>query len=289
MEQKSPLHPKNCHQGRYNFKELTASSPALAPFVARNQYGEESIDFSNSFAVKALNQALLKHFYGVRFWDLPKNYLCPPIPGRADMIHYLADLFSHAKKLKVLDIGVGANCIYPLIGQKVYDWSFVGTDIDEEALKAAQKIITENKLEKVIELRLQKDPNHIFKNIIHEGDQFHMTLSNPPFHSSMEEVQETSNRKWNKLKKSPVSKLNFSGHDKELWCMGGEIAFVTKMIQESVQFQKQVVWFSSLVSKEANLPAIASELKKVRALKSKTIEMAQGQKKSRLVAWTFQE
>src|SRR2546426_285023 len=92
--EKAGLHPRNPHRARYDFAELCRSSPALAPFVGHNNYGGESIDFANPAAVKALNQALLKKFYGVAQWDIPAGYLCPPIPGRADYLHHVADLLA---------------------------------------------------------------------------------------------------------------------------------------------------------------------------------------------------
>ena len=41
-----------------------------------------------------LNRAILMHHYGVKSWDIPAGYLCPPIPGRADYIHSVADLLA---------------------------------------------------------------------------------------------------------------------------------------------------------------------------------------------------
>ena len=88
------MHPRNKHVGRYDFEALTKSVPDLAAFVTLNPLKEQTIDFSNPEAVKALNRALLKTFYGVNRWDIPPGYLCPPVPGRADYIHYTADLLS---------------------------------------------------------------------------------------------------------------------------------------------------------------------------------------------------
>jgi 23S rRNA (adenine1618-N6)-methyltransferase len=51
---------------------------------------------------------------------------------------------------------------------------------------------------------------------------------------------------------------------------------------------QQVLWFSTLVSKASNLPAIQTALKKAGALDTRVVEMGQGQKQSRFVAWTFQ-
>ena len=48
-----------------------------------------------------LNRALLKADYGIDFWDIPPNYLCPPIPGRVDYIHHLADLLARSNNNEI--------------------------------------------------------------------------------------------------------------------------------------------------------------------------------------------
>ncbi|MBC7494605.1 MAG: RlmF-related methyltransferase, partial [Flavobacterium sp.] len=120
-KEKTRLHVRNKHRERYNLKALIESVPELAQYVSLNIYNDESIDFFNPEAVKALNKALLKHHYQIDHWNIPPNYLCPPIPGRADYIHYIADLLCGSNYGKIpkgnlvtcLDIGVGANCVYP--------------------------------------------------------------------------------------------------------------------------------------------------------------------------------
>lgn len=300
---KSELHPRNRHRARYDFDQLIQASSALAPYVKLNKYGDASIDFSNAQAVKVLNQSLLKQFYGVLVWDIPKQYLCPPIPGRADYLHYIADLLSagnageipKGQSVRVLDIGVGANLIYPLIGTREYGWQFVGADIDAKALDNAQQIVDANALSGDIELRLQTSPASIFQGMIKQGEKFALTMCNPPFHGSLEEAQAGTARKWRGLgkhltkrvpnEKSPM--LNFGGQNAELYCEGGEEAFVATMIKESKQHATQCIWFTTLISKAANLPSVYRALKQVNALDVRTIEMSQGQKKSRIVAWTF--
>jgi 23S rRNA (adenine1618-N6)-methyltransferase len=300
---KSELHPRNRHRARYDFDQLIQASSALAPYVKTNVYGNASIDFSNAQAVKALNQALLKQFYAVNVWDIPKHYLCPPIPGRADYIHYIADLLSRGNagvvpqgsSVRVLDIGVGANMIYPLIGTREYGWQFVGADVDAKALSNAQKIVDANGFSNDIELRLQTSPASIFKGVIKQGEEFSLTMCNPPFHRSLEDAQAGTKRKWQGLGKHLVKRgpndrnslLNFGGQNAELYCDGGEQAFVTAMVNESKLYATQCMWFTTLISKAANLPSVYRALKKMNALEVVTIEMSQGQKKSRVVAWTF--
>ena len=291
---KGILHPRNRHQGQYDFKELAGICPELKNFVIPNHAGVSSIDFANPLAVKTLNRALLKKFYHVDAWEIPEPYLCPPIPGRADYIHYAADLLAELNDgvvptgpdVRVLDIGVGANCVYPIIGSQEYDWSFVGAEIDPGAFSVATKIVDANPhLKARIELRFQKNSKQIFKGIVEEGETFALSICNPPFHGSEAEANEVSRRKWRNLGKAAVA--NFGGRNHELWCEGGEVAFIKQMIEESISTPKACLWFSSFVSKETSLNEIYDALRAARVGKWKTIEMAQGQKKSRFVAWTF--
>jgi 23S rRNA (adenine1618-N6)-methyltransferase len=281
------MHPKNKHQDRYDLKKLAEESPDLKNFCFMNPSGLETIDFSDPKAVKALNRALLRHDYHIVFWNLSDEFLCPPIPGRADLIHYASDLFPAGKKLHVLDVGVGANCIYPLLGIKEYGWTFIGTDTSKKALKNAQLIVDNNQLAHLVKLRHQRDKTKIFTSMIHENERFDLTICNPPFHESIEEALKGSNRKWKNLGKKELSgKLNFGGQDHELWYPGGEKAFITKMIKESAHFSSQVNWFTSLVSKEKNLTPLGKLLKELKAT-VQVKDMEQGQKMSRLLCWTF--
>jgi 23S rRNA (adenine1618-N6)-methyltransferase len=298
ITEKDKLHPRNKHRMLYDFKALIGCCPSLARFVVVNPYGDESVDFSNPEAVKTLNKALLGYFYDVSFWEIPENYLCPPVPGRADYIHYAADLLAETNGgevpkgtgIKVLDIGTGANCIYPLIGHSEYGWRFVGSDIDRLAVQAAQKIIQSNKdFDDVIECRFQDFPATIFRGVVRTGECFDLVVCNPPFHSSQEEAQAGTRRKWNNLGRTQVSKavLNFGGQYNELWCEGGEAAFIRRMVEQSVELSSQCLWFTTLVSKKENLPAVYWALKQAAAREIKTIEMSQGNKSSRFVAWTY--
>jgi len=296
--EKENLHPRNLHRQGYDFDQLIKTTPQLRAFVKLNKYDAASINFSDPEAVKALNKALLKQFYGINYWDIPAGYLCPPIPGRADYIHYMADLLGVANngtiptgdQIKVLDIGTGANCVYPLIGNSVYGWQFVGTDVDALAISSANKIIAENpRIKNNIVCRLQTNTADVFKRVIKAGEVFDLTICNPPFHASWQEAQAGTNRKWDNLNnmKSPKAVLNFGGKNNELWCAGGEAAFIRRMTDQSALFAKSVFWFSTLVSKKDTLAGVYKGLRNVAAADVKTISMSQGQKVSRIVAWTF--
>lgn len=294
------LHPRNRHGGRYDFAALIECCPELAAFVAPNAYGDDSIDFADPAAVRVLNRALLKCFYGVAAWDIPTGYLCPPIPGRADYLHHLADLLASTSggdiprgaSVRVLDVGTGANLVYPLIGHHEYGWHFVGSDIDRGALASAQAIIDANGgLAGAIELRLQASQASVFKGIIGRHERFDLVMCNPPFHASLDDANAGSARKWKNLGKNTVAAkapmLNFGGRSAELVCAGGEAGFIRRMIEESTQVPTQCRWFTALVSKADSLRSINHALEAAGVRARRRIEMAQGQKKSRIIAWTF--
>lgn len=296
----SPLHPRNRHQGRYDLTRLVAANPALRPHLVRTPAGSQSIDFSNPVAVRELNRALLASDYGIAHWDIPEGYLCPPVPGRVDYLHGLADLLAadaggsvpRGPALRVLDVGVGANCIYPLLGQAEYGWSFVGSDIDAGALQSAGANVRANGLQGVIELRQQHARGQLFEGVLRPDDHFHLTLCNPPFHTSAKEAAQGSQRKVRNLggaasPRGNVPALNFGGQANELWCTGGEASFLRRMVRESVDVQAQVLWFSSLVAKREHLADLHRQLARAGAAEVREVGMAQGNKQSRFLAWSF--
>ena len=292
------LHLRNFHNDRYDFNALIKTNPDLQEFVKPNKYGDLSIDFANPQAVISLNKALLAYFYGIKNYAIPNGYLCPPIPGRADYVHHIADLLASCnngvipkgKAVIGLDVGIGANGIYAIIGSSVYDWNFVGSDIEIESIKSVENIVNSNEiLKEKIECKLQTNPENIFTGIIKADEFYDFTLCNPPFHKSLKDAMDGNKRKVQNLTKQKTTKnaLNFGGKNNELWCKGGEIAFITNMIKESFEFKNNVLWFTTLVSKKDNLPLIYKKLEDIKAKEIKTINMSCGQKITRVVAWSF--
>jgi len=284
------MHPKNKHNKSYNFPALSESHPELFPHIFINGYGIKTIDFSDREAVFHLNKAILKRDYNIQDWHIPKDYLCPPIPGRADYIHHINDLISEKStesSIIGLDVGVGSSCIYPILGTRLYNWNMVGCDIHENSVKAAlQNIEATPDLKHKIKVLHQKNNAAIFEGIIKSDEYYHFSMCNPPFYSSEKKAVKKAKEKMENLKYSTTNTSNFGGQANELWCNGGEKLFIKRMIKQSVSFKNQVGWFTSLVSKSSNLPKIEKYLKKANAT-HKIIDMSQGNKKSRIVAWTF--
>lgn len=253
-KEKLKLHPRNKNLERYDFKLLIESSPELAPFVKPNIHGQDSVDFTDHQAIKALNKALLFHHYGIS-WTIPEGYFCPPIPVRADYIHHMADFLCRnnygkiptGSHIKCLDLGVGASCIYPIIGNQEYGWSFIGSDIDPVAIESANHIIGSNPpLQTTVECKLQTNPKDYFYGIIRKDELIDLSI-----------------------------------------CDGGEEKFVRNMILQSKKFASNCFCFSTLVSKESNLKSMYRTLEQVEAFGVETIPMGQGNKTSSIIVWTF--
>jgi 23S rRNA (adenine1618-N6)-methyltransferase len=264
--------------------------PKLEPFVFENVHKTRTIDFANPKAVKTLNTSLMFGYYNIKFWKFPNSNLCPPIPGRVDYIHHIADLTktTNLNTKQILDIGTGASCVYPLLGHAEYNWDFVGTDIDQNALHFAQENITKNGLEKSITLRHQKDSSKILSGVLNETDRFAASICNPPFYKSEQEALEATTRKLKGLNKEAEAIVrNFAGTQNELWYKGGEKAFIHNYLYESSLYKNQCLWFTSLVSNKDLVKGIYESLTKLGATEIKTINMGHGNKISRIVAWTF--
>ncbi len=235
----------------------------------------------------------MKHHYNINFWDFPDTNLCPPIPGRVDYIHHLADLLKASninEDISVLDIGTGATAIYPILGVAEYNWHFIATDIDKSSIKTAQKIIDKNELKHKIGLRHQTNTSKIFNGIVNKDDRFSASICNPPFYKSEAEALEATTRKLKGLNRAEETIVrNFAGTHNELWYNGGEKAFIHNYLYESSLFKTQCTWFSTLVSKKDLVKGMYASLKKLGATDIKTISMGQGHKISRIVAWTFKK
>ena len=283
----------NRFKSSYDFDALVKSNPELNKYVITNKNQDKTIAFSNPLAVYNLNKALLLNNFPLTSWDIPKKYLIPGVPGRAAYIYACAHFLARnnngkvpsGKEYNVLDIGTGANMVYPIVGICEYGWNFVGADIEQDAIDIAKSIAKSNRcIEPNITFRLQDTHSRIFDQVVNRNDQFMLSICNPPFHSSAAEARKSSSRKQKNLKYN-IKESNFRGSSYELWCKGGEYEFISNMIRESVKYKSQIKWFSTLISKQDNISAL---VKKVEKFSPKTLEILNletGNKRSRILIW----
>lgn len=243
------------------------------------------VDFKDADSSIALTEAILQYDFGVHV-SLRSDRLCPPVPNRINYIAWLQDLMDQTaniahlisipeeseegeerptkrikkqnEPIRVLDIGTGASCIYPILGCVLDDWEFIATDVDLESIEAARVLINDSRNQGVSEatytqgrpVNLQdrihlslRDPKDTLlldqKDVeslrldpiiwprMEKGLLYHVVMCNPPFYSSQEEMQALSEIKI----KGPSAVC--LGSKEEMMYPGGEVAFVTRIIKES--------------------------------------------------------
>lgn len=272
------MHPQHRLAQGYDFNLLMQEYPQLRPYQLTNEYGELSLNFGDATCVRLFNTVLLHKYFDIAHWNIPSENLFPTIPGRADYLYYLRDKLGNGSK-KILDIGTGAGVIYPLLGHALFGWKFVGTDINQQSLRHADNILNQNNFSSTeIELRTQPLKNHIFKGVIKADDYFDASICNPPFYHSTKQAARWNEKKW---KQKPI----LIGVNDELIFPGGEVAFITLMLAESVQYSGQIKYFTSLVSKQTSLAFIKKQCINLNIRHIEIIEFSTGRKKSRMLIW----
>ncbi|MGV6944160.1 23S rRNA (adenine(1618)-N(6))-methyltransferase RlmF [Sphingobacterium kyonggiense] len=284
------LHPRNKFNQDYDFMALTKRVTELKKYLQKLPDERLSLDFRDPEAVFLLNKALLASGYDIKGWEILENSLCPSIPGRLNYIHYLAELFKGrpGKPIRVMDVGTGSSIIYPLLGAKEYDWHFVATETHKPSIQQAKNILHKNpEFRQTIEIREQKNPEHILKGVIHPGEYFDAIMCNPPFYKSKEDYHNVVVKKNSKLHQEAEDSLasNFKGLPNELWFPGGEQKFITQMIYESMDLKDQIGVCSSLVSNKETIRPLKAILEYHKIQDIQVTMMHQGKKISRILSW----
>lgn len=188
-----------------DFLALSKEYPSLLPFVGVNddksvyfKWSEPNAvrsDYSSGMTSRELTKVLMKKDFHID-WDMPSSHLCPGIPGRInylawlhDVLHLLPQYADAENPLLGIDVGTGASCIYPLLGNALYHWNFIATDIDAESIASAESLVQKNHLESVIRIRHREPSQPLLSDLVESSDHpISFCMCNPPFFSSVEEV-----------------------------------------------------------------------------------------------------
>ncbi len=181
-----------------------------------------------------------------------------------------------------LDIGTGASCIYPLLSCAQRPWHFVGTDIDETNLSYARKNVELNGLQSRIRILPRRATDKLVPLDDLEVESIDFVMTNPPFYESEKELLSSAKQK----SRPPLSAC--TGAPVEMVCEGGEVAFVSRLISESLILRERVQWYSSMLGKLSSLEIIIDELHENGIDNYSVTELVQGAKTRRwAVAWSF--
>ncbi|KAI2794133.1 RNA N6-adenosine-methyltransferase METTL16 [Penicillium oxalicum] len=256
---------------------------------------DDQLDFHDEAAVRQLTISLLEHDFSLRV-DLPKNRLCPPVPNRLNYIIWIQDLLDTStagvrdgydpdRGVVGLDVGTGCCSIYPLLGCKVRPrWRFIATDIDEQNLQTARANVSRNGLDSRIKIIKSTADAPLFALDTFEQDTLDFTMCNPPFYASEQDMLSSAESK------SYVPFSACTGAAVEMIVAGGEVAFVTRMIEESRQLRHRVQWYSSMLGKLSSVTTLVELLIKYDNNNYAVTEFVQGSKTKRwALAWSWED
>ncbi|UNI20486.1 23S rRNA (adenine(1618)-N(6))-methyltransferase [Purpureocillium takamizusanense] len=234
-----------------------------------------------------LTKTLLKLDFGIKL-ELPDDRLCPPVPNRHNYILWLKDLLDTSsysppgQKLVGLDVGTGASCIYPLLGCTQRPWSFIATDTDAESTSWARKNVELNDLAARITVS-HRDPSSPLLPLDDLGlTSLDFCMTNPPFYASEKDMLASA-----ALKARPP-RTACTGSPAEMVTPGGEVGFVSRLVDESLALRDRVRWYTAMLGFLSSVADVVARLRDSGVDNFAVTEFVQGNKTRRwAVAWSF--
>ena len=275
-----------------DFKALTKNNP---DFKALWQKHSGKLDFQDPHTVKTLSQAILKSDFNLQL-SVPDDRLCPPVPNRWNYVTWLQSLldstslpytnkYDPERKVIGLDIGTGASAIYTMLClQSRPNWTMCATDIDKKSFDSAARNLALNNLITRTRLLQATELNPIIPLAALGVSQLDFTICNPPFFTSQNDMAASLKGEGKSGKPNAVC----TGADVEMVCPGGDLGFVTKIVNESLQLREKVQWYTSLLGKLDSAKAIITLLKK-HGISNWAVGVVDtgGITKRWIVAWSF--
>lgn len=250
--------------------------------------GKFKIDFKNQEHVRILTKCLLKKDFDLDVF-LPADRLVPTLPLRLNYILWIEDILNEAnmhENIKGIDIGTGASCIYCFLASR-RNWEMYGLEIDSLNLKIAQENVTRNKLEDRIKIVPQNENDHQFFSKIFETYpdlcSVDFCMVNPPFYSDINEITESKNRTGKR--KHPKSEIR--GFLTESVCEGGEVQFVKRLVQESLDLKTRIKFYTTMLGHKTSFKKILLTLKEAGIENFRSTQFSQGNTTRWGIAWTF--
>lgn len=283
------MHDRNIFKdNRPNFEELAIEFPEFKPYLQIGGSGRPYVNFKDPASLRALSTILLKKHFDISL-DVPLDRLIPTIPLRLNYIHWIEDLVAKDDcDCYGIDIGCGASCVYGLLGNKMNHWKFAATEVDEESYNYAVNNVNLNNASDSIRLKLVKDAaDNILQPALNLFDiaTYDFTMCNPPFFDEIYEEEKAKDRTTRRPPAASVSTAN----DNETYTEGGEVMFVTRMINESIKIKSKIRWFTTMLGKKSSLKPLKKLLQKQSEVFMTTISFQQGRTMRWGLAWSFVE
>ncbi|ETN82298.1 hypothetical protein NECAME_02035 [Necator americanus] len=298
------MHPRNPYKDKPpDFNDLATRFADFRAHCTLGNNGKVFVNFQEDGAVRSLAKALLKKDFDLEV-ELPHGCLVPRVPQRLNYILFVEDLLelNHIKKDIVgIDIGTGASCVYALLGARWAGWRFVATEADKTAAMAAFNNVARNGLSQLVKVvHVSEHSSSLIKDLARQFSdlQFSFCMCNPPFFQSCEtdkrfSVDTTSGSLLNECttdseeaERAPPRSATLARRG-ELEVEGGEVAFVGRLIDDSVLLQTQVSIYTTMLGKKSSITALSRRLSRIDGVRFTVSTLSQGRTQRWVLAWTF--
>ncbi|KAJ8880520.1 hypothetical protein PR048_016990 [Dryococelus australis] len=279
-------HPRIMYCTPPNFKEMAIRYPKFRKFAIQELSGRMTIDFKNPAALQALTITLLEKDFGLNV-EIPLDRLVPTVPSRFNYVLWIEDLLQAAGsagiEVRGIDIGAGASCIYSLLAAKTKGWHMLATEVDSDSYKYAVENVHRNNLQHLVQVK-QTDTGVVLQGIVSEGQQYDFCMCNPPFFSSEEELDSESK---SRSPARPPPHSCRTGSPSDVVVSGGEVAFISRIIEESKELGTMIRIYSSLLGHKSSMDPVKSLLQKAGVSSMVDTAFCQGRTTRWYIAWTF--
>ncbi|CAF3854538.1 unnamed protein product [Rotaria sp. Silwood2] len=266
-----------------DFKQLAEKHPILKSFLIEKTNGGVTLDFRDANAVRALTIATAQEDFNLNL-DLSLDRLIPRIPQKLNYLHWIEDLIECKIDAIGIDIGCGCSCIHALLAVRLNpQWKMFVSEIDPFNYRMAMKNVEQNVLQDQIHV-IQMNSSALFDGLIDQANHYDFLMCNPPFFSDTFECQGLTNTR--KSDRPSANSINTAANIESIYDQGGEVEFITRMINESRLYATNVRVFTSQLGKKSSLKQIQNCLHDIRHIDT---EFCQGNTMRWAVAWTFDE
>ncbi|XP_059622474.1 U6 small nuclear RNA (adenine-(43)-N(6))-methyltransferase [Phlebotomus argentipes] len=281
MSKNKFMHERNIYKKPPDFTELAVKYPEFLKVCKLDLNGSAQVDFRNPDTLRILTKCLLLRDFQLDV-EIPAGKLVPTLPLRLNYILWIEDILEKMGICEAtgLDIGCGASCVYPMLGAKWKGWRMYGTDITEEIAKSARENVVRNDLHEKVTIIQQDESDSVFSRV--QAD-LHFCMCNPPFFDDTRDCPENRTGKRASPKNAPT------GDATELACAGGEVAFIERIIEESVQMKDRVAFFTTMIGVKHDLAILVKKLREKNITNYIETQFCQGNTTRWGLAWTFRE
>ncbi|KFM80235.1 Methyltransferase-like protein 16, partial [Stegodyphus mimosarum] len=276
------MHERNIYKNRPNFGEIALEYPEFRKYAVPDERGKIHVDFSDPNALRLVTKLLLKKDFNLNV-EIPPGFLIPTVPQRLNYILWIEDLLDilppRDTEIRGVDIGTGPCAIFSLLGAKKNSWKFFATESSDEAIAWANSNIEANNMQSFIKVTKVRKDSILDEVLTQNDDIYDFCLCNPPFFEDVNEI-----RKKNAHVKETIAKI---AKKDEIVAEGGEVAFVCKLISDSLIYKDRICLYTSMFGKKKSFLAIQKEIKLLKNVTFTTTEFCQGNTIRWGIAWTF--